>query len=63
MKYRITSLLVLLMFFSVLVHTGFSEDASEPKTSPIEPEAMSILMNMTQNLSTKEKFKMKIKSG
>ena len=51
------------MFFSVLRGVGLSEDAAEPKTSPIEPEAMSILMNMAQNLSTLKKVKVKIING
>ena len=51
------------MFISVAAKPGFTEDASKPEVNPIEPEAMSILMNMAQNLSTKEKIKAKIKTG
>ncbi len=51
------------MFISVAAKPGFTEDASKPEVNPIEPEAMSILMNMAQNLSTKEKIKVKIKNG
>ncbi len=51
------------MFISVVAKPGYSEDASKPEVNPIEPEAMSILMNMAQNLSTTEKIKAKIKTG
>jgi len=51
------------MFISVAANPGFTEDASKPEVNPIEPEAMSILMNMAQNLSTKEKIKAKIQTG
>jgi hypothetical protein len=54
---------MIVMFFAVLNSAGISDDASEPKMSPIEPEAMSTLMNMAQNLSTLKKVTVKIKNG
>ena len=63
MRKGFSKIIILLMFFTIFAKTGFSEDASEPQVSPIEPEAMSILNNMAQNLSTLKKVKVKIKNG
>jgi len=63
LKHTLYKIVVLLMFISVAANPGFSEDAAEPEVSPIEPEAMSILMNMAQNLSTLKKVKVEIKNG
>lgn len=63
MRKRISKIIVLLISFTLFANIGFSEDGSEPEVSPIDAEAMTILMDMAQKLSTTEKAKVTIKSG
>ncbi len=63
MKKGLYRIIIPLMFLSFLSQRGLTEDTSQPEVSPIEPEAMTILINMAENLSTLQKVKVKIKNG
>ncbi len=66
--YTFPILLVTLIILNIsIIAEEPKQPASDGSSSEIEknidPEAMDILINMAQNLSTKEKFKVKIKNG
>lgn len=63
MKTALKIILLLPLIISIHISPAFSQDEADSQDSLIEPEAMTVLMSMAQNLSTLSKARVVIKNG